>query len=121
ARPLRGEHAAFDQRRDDAAGMARRDGEYAGDVPTWQLAAIEECFEYIAGLRRHRVEMRFLFGPEQDARAQTIGLHQLLHEAHLVQAGLTKKSRERSQGFLTQVAAPVEIVAARQVAFGKVP
>src|SRR5207247_1658983 len=63
----------------------------------------------------------FFLCPDQDAIAQAVWLHQFLHEADLVEAGFEEELRERRQGFFAQSASPVEIIASRRVAGGKVP
>ncbi len=61
-----------------------------------------------------------LFRPQQDARAQLVGLHQAFHESDLVNACGEEESREFREIFFAQVASAVEIVAPHQVAGGKV-
>ena len=61
----------------------------------------------------------FLFRPEQNARAQAVRLDEALHEGHLIEAGFEEEAREVRERFLAQRAAPVEIVAARQIAVGE--
>ena len=67
------QHAVFDERGDDAAGLAFAGADDAGGVAARQFAAVEHGFEYGAGFWRQPVEADFLFGPEQDARAQLVG------------------------------------------------
>ncbi len=91
-----------------------------GGVAARQFAAIEHGFEDGAGFWRQLVEPDFFFRPQQDARAQLVGLHQAFHEDDLIDAGRQEESGEFRQRFLAQIAPAVEIVAARQVAGGKV-
>src|ERR1700754_82438 len=100
--------------------MPRSQAENARNIAARQFSAIEHGLDDGSGFRGQLAETGFFFGPEQDAPAQMIRLHQPFHEFDLVEASLEKKACEGSQRFLAQIAPPVEIVAARKVARGEV-
>src|SRR5207248_691839 len=54
--------------------------------------------------------------PQQNARAQPVRLNKCLHEADLIDARFQEKTREFDQFLLAQIAAAVQVVAARQIA-----
>jgi hypothetical protein len=89
-------------------------------VTARQLAAIEQCFNKIAGSWGKLVQPCFFLGPKQDARAKPFRLHQPFHEGDLINTGFEKEAREGRECFLAQIAAPVEIVATGKITFSEV-
>ena len=120
ARAFRRKHAPIDQRGDKAAAAAFAGSENRRRFRARDFAAIEHGFEQGAGFGRQLAHADFLFRPQQDACAQLIRLHQVFHEGDLIDAGGEEEARELRQGFFAQMAPSVEIVAAWQVAGGKV-
>src|SRR5690349_2444709 len=67
--------------------------ENAGGVAARQLAAVEHGFKDIAGPGRQRVDARLLFRPQENARAETVGLGEPFHETDLVETGFEEEFR----------------------------
>ena len=86
ARAFRREHALIYQSRDDAAGLPFAGADDRGSIAARKFAAVEQCFENRAGFRRQPIQANFFFGPQQDACAQLVGLHQGFHEGDLIDA-----------------------------------
>ena len=110
----------IDEGGDDAAGLSFAGADDGGSMTARKFAAIEQGLEHGAGPRRQLVAPDFLFGPEQDARAQLVGLHQPFHERDLIHADGEEEPGEFRQILFAQVSSAVEIIAARQVAGGEV-
>ena len=90
-------------------------------VAARQFSAVKYRFKDAAGFEGQTPEPDLLFGPQQNARAQAIGLNQAFHEVHLVDADREEELRELSERFFAQGAAPVKIIAAGLVAIGEEP
>ena len=58
----------------------------------------------------------FFLGPEQDARAQPVRLHQAVHESDLSDRDGEEEPGEFRERVFAQVPAPVEVVTAREIA-----
>src|ERR1700722_16026332 len=99
--------------------MAWRETQQACRLAARKLAAIEDGFEHGSRPGRQRLQARFLFGPDENPGTQAIGLHERFHEGDLIDACLQEEPRKGGERFLAEIAAAVEIVAARQVAFGE--
>src|SRR6185437_15283798 len=99
--------------------MSRREAENASNIAARQFTAIKHRLDDCPGLGRQLVETDFFFGPQQNARAQHVGLNQFSHEFYLIKADFKEEAGERSQRFFTQIAPAIEIVATLEVACGK--
>ena len=91
----------------------------SGGVAARQFPAVKHGFKDGARFRRQVIEPDLLFGPQHNACAQLIGLHQAFHESDLIDAYGEEEPGECREIFFAQVASSVEIVAPRLVAGGK--
>jgi len=121
ARAARGqEHALVDQDGNDTSGLAVAGADDGRDVAAREFATIDRRFEGVGRFGGKSVEANFFFRPHQDARTQSIGLHQTFHERDLVDADREEESGEFGQILFRQVSSAIEIVTPWQIARGEV-
>ena len=96
---------------------ARADDPYR--IHARKLATIENRFQNADRFGWDRTQCNLLLGPEQDADAQGIWLHESSHEANLVKADGKEEACELGESFFAQVAPTVQVISASLVAPGE--
>ncbi len=119
-RALGPDHTLINERGDNATGLTLSGTDDCCDIAAREFAAIEQRIENVVGLGWQPVKTHFLIGPRQDAGAELVRAHKPFHESHLIKADVQEEPREGRQSLFAQTAAAVKIVAAWQVARGKV-
>jgi hypothetical protein len=69
-------------------------------IATRQLSPVQDRFQHLPRPWRQIVESDFFFRPQEDACPQAIRLHQIFHEAHLIDAHSQKEFSESRECFL---------------------
>src|SRR6266852_2796919 len=116
ARALRRKHAPIEQCGENAASLSISSPSDGVNLAPGQLATMEDRLENTPRLRGKRAEGDFFVCPDKDPCAQAIGLHEVLHEAHLIDADSEEEARELRERLLAESAASIEIIPACAIA-----
>jgi hypothetical protein len=118
-RAVRREDALPDQRSQNPASLPVPRASNRVHLATRQLATMENRLENPRRLCGKLARPDFLFSPDQDARAQAVGLDEALHEVDLVDTDREEEARELGERFLAERSPPVEVVPANRIAVGE--